>query len=72
MNYKVEYRTMGGSAHQWEGEAADESDAECKALDSSFEGHDCDAYWHSLIRVEAQYAPFSAEADALPTAKLEL
>lgn len=51
-NYVVEYRTVGGGHHKWEGAAVDEDKAQLEALNDSFVSMCFDDHWHSLISIE--------------------
>jgi hypothetical protein len=63
--WEVEYRTMGGSCHRWNGYAPDESDATSKALNSSFESMCNDDHYHSVVSVYETSPPEQSFGDKL-------
>jgi hypothetical protein len=50
-HFEVEYRTIGGSSHSWDGYAEDEGDAISKALNESYTSWCNDDHFHSTISV---------------------
>lgn len=49
--FTVEYRTVGGSCHDWNGPAIDEDEAEQNARDASYQEGSWDNFWHSLVSI---------------------